>query len=185
MGRRYQAILKYLGEPFGRLDVLPGFKVNSLEKYDRFIVATPTSTHLDWVNSLDLYKKPILCEKPLSTHLDEVEEILKVESPLSMTMQYRYFDREFFQGESGYDFYNHGKDGLAWDCFQIIALARGEVSVREESPIWKCRLNGEWLDLAKMDHAYVWAVKNFLEGQYLDREHLHAWHSKVKAYSER
>ena len=183
MGQRYQAILKHLREPFDICDM--GTGVPKYEKYDRFILATPTETHFRFVQILDKFRKPILCEKPLATNRHEIAGILDCKSPLSMMVQYAYYDREFFHGESSYNYFRHGKDGLVWDCFQIIALARGIVTVKEDSPIWCCYLNGEDLDLNKMDSAYVWATRNFLNNIFISKEQMLDWHVKVLEYEDK
>lgn len=182
MGKRYTAILKHLKVPFMGIDVHDG--PVDYEKFDRFIIATPTSTHFRFVLELDKFKKPILCEKPLSNVFHEFSGILQCESPLTMTMQYRYFDRSAGDGPSWYNFYNHGKDGLVWDCFQIIALAKSTVDIKETSPVWSCGLNGETVDLREMDKAYVWAVKEWLDGFTMSKPDLMAWHQKVRKFEE-
>lgn len=183
MGKRYQAILNHLNEPFGRYDTAlsVGFSdVKEISKYDRFIVATPTDTHKYWIRFLDEHKKPILCEKPLSTKKEDIDFILSCKSDLSMMAQYEYFTDPYHgNGASWYNFYNHGKDGIVWDCFQVVALAKEKFDLGEDSPVWSAGLNGKEIDLRKMDLAYVWAVKNFLAGRYLQREKLRDWHDKV------
>lgn len=189
MGKRYQAILKHLNEPYGCYDPAyhAGFQdVKELEKYDRFIVASPTDTHKYWVKVLDDHKKPILCEKPLSTKKQDIDFILSCQSPLSMMAQYEYFTDPYFNtGASWYNYYNHGKDGLVWDCFQIIALAKEKFDLSEDSCVWSCGINGKEIDLRKMDVAYLWAVKNFLAGRYLSKEKLSMWHEKVLEVSKK
>jgi hypothetical protein len=183
MGRRYQAILKHLEVPFECYDI--GTGTQDWSRFDNFILATPTDLHFRYVKNLEVFKKPILCEKPLSTDHSEFVRILDASCPISMMMQYAYFDRDYAHGKTKYDFYNHGKDGLVWDCFQIIALARGEVEVKESSPIWHCTLNGQEIDLKQMDRAYVWAVRRFLDGIYIPKEKLLEYHLKVKSYEEK
>ncbi len=186
MGKRYQAILKFLGEPFGCYDLKTHGFLKLCDQYSRYIIATPTHTHLEWVARLDEYLKPILCEKPLSKDLVEVKEILKCKSPLSMMMQYTWlFDRHSF-GRSFYDYYNHGPDGLIWDCFQIIALASGEIELKESSPVWSCRINGTKIQRQAMDAAYVEFVRAWLKGEaVVTRDQLLKWHEKVKQFEEK
>lgn len=184
MGKRHSAILKHLEEPFKGFDPSLGhsFDEFNFTEFDRFIIATPTPTHLFWIKNLETYNKPILSEKPLSNNIREIEEILDVSCPLSLQVQYKYFDNKFSEGDSWYHYYNHGKDGLIWDCFQIIALARGHVDLGEHTPLWGCGLNGKTLDLREMDIAYVWSVSQFLKGQYIPRETMLNWHRKVLTF---
>lgn len=182
MGRRYKAILGALDEPFACYDVKSGSAPPHPGAFDRFIIATPTSTHLGLVQALDQYGKPILCEKPLSTDLAEVEQILACKSPLQMMAQYTHLLDDESDGLSYYSYYAHGPDGLVWDCFQIIALSNGPVEVHEDSPVWLCAINGLQLSKDDMDQAYVDAVAAWLKGAAIPREQLLAWHKKVKDY---
>lgn len=184
MGRRYQAILKHLDVNFDRLDVGLTIAEGALSKYDNYILATPTDTHFKYVKQLSEYQKPILCEKPISANEEEFNTLLSLDIPVSMMMQYQFFDRDYAHGITRYDFYNHGKDGIVWDCFQPIALARGEIDIKENSPIWTCTLNGLEINIKEMDRAYVWAVRRFLDGHYIPKETLKKWHLKVKTFEE-
>lgn len=183
MGRRHKAILKHLGVEFGCED-FPSevWAPHSPDHFDNFIIATPTPTHFELIERLSEYKKPILCEKPLSNNDEEFNKILEFDFPVSMMMQYQFFDRDYAKGPTSYDFYNHGKDGIVWDCFQLIALAKNDVTIKEESPIWTATLNGLEINIKDMDRAYVWAVRRFLDGSYIPKETLRAWHLKVKDY---
>jgi hypothetical protein len=188
MGKRYQAILKHLHEPFEKYDPkLHGSKFPDDREFKRFIIASPTDTHAMWVKKLDVYKRPILCEKPLSKDLEEVEDILQCESPITMMMQYYMLADKQSYGPSFYNFYHHGPDGMVWDCFQIIALAKGEVELHETSPIWKCMINGRNIQRGHMDGAYVEFVREWIRGGLpaLGRIQLMLWHRKVKEFEEK
>lgn len=187
MGKRHAAILRHLDEPFKGFDPAAGhsFDEFNFQDFDRFIIATPTPTHLFWIRNLDEFQKPILCEKPLSNDRAEIEEILEVKSPLSMQMQYKYFDNKFSEGDSWYHYYNHGKDDIVWDCFQVIALGRGKVEIGDQSPVWDCGLNGKTLDLREMDMAYIWSINQFIKGQYFPRGLMQEWHNKVESFGAR
>jgi hypothetical protein len=104
----------------------------------------------------------MLCEKPVTTSLTELAEILELykNQRLKMVMQYA----ELNTGDGGhsfYDYYNHGRDGLLWDCIQIIGLARSSWKVGEDSPVWKCALNGKELSLSDMDIAYISMIRKW------------------------
>lgn len=183
MGKRYQAILRFLEEPYDCFDPSLALSSYPSEKFSRFIIASPTKTHLDWVKHLDRFNRPILCEKPLSKDLKEVDEILSCQSPISMMMQYAYLADKDSYGRSAYNYYHHGADGLIWDCFQVIALAKtNEIELREDSPIWKCIINGKKISRGDMDMAYVEAVRYWLKGFHVKRSDLRDWHHKVKAF---
>lgn len=167
MGKRYQAILKYLNISFIKCD-----KESSLEKIaelaidcDKIIVATPTDTHFEILKYLIPLDKNILCEKPISKSSKEVEKLIKLvegsSSRLNMVFQYGELVHNS-EGESLYDYYKTGNDGLIWDCFQIIALSNYFPVIRNKSPIWTCKINGLNLNISDMDRAYISFLKTWL-----------------------
>lgn len=191
MGKRYKAILKYLGRKFECVD--PSIdKVNcahltsDLVKYsDGIIVATPTDTHARVLTNLVGYgcQVPVLCEKPVSKDPYELVEIINLGLNITTMMQYKFLDSPSSNGETYYNYFRHGNDGLAWDCFQIIALARGKITIKEDSPIWKCELNGKHLSLADMDGAYLSFVENWLKNPGQNIEEIINHHKKVREWA--
>ncbi len=180
MGIRYQAILNHLRKPFVGID--KGGPIPA-EDFDSFIIATPTETHASIIQMLSPYKKPILCEKPVSKNIGEVTEILHQVSadktPFKMMLQYEVLSANTTTGLSLYNYFRHGRDGLAWDCIQIIGLARGEVSLSEESPIWQCWINGKELSLSHMDYAYVKYVDDWFKQPHQDKSQILDIHVKT------
>lgn len=172
MGRRYQSILKYLGKDFTCVDV--GTDVSDLfvkyKEAEGVIIATPTNTHTRFIRDLAREGLPILCEKPIAKDLNDLRQTLDLvksrKTKLSMVWQYAMLSDSGATGDSVYDFYNHGNDGLVWDCIQIIGLAKGPVTLDEESPLWKCRINGKKLHIAHMNRAYVDFIKLWLGGSH-------------------
>jgi hypothetical protein len=173
MGRRYQAILNYLGYWFVGidLDATPEQRqIASLSKH--FIVATPTQDHklsIKWILENTQEPVSILCEKPISTNEAELvslySQVSMHGSNLYCVNQYAFMphiELATTPEPSLYDYYNHGKDGLHWDCFQIYALAKGEVRLAEQSPLWTCVINGLPLQIKDMDRAYIKMLDNFL-----------------------
>lgn len=185
MGRRYQAILRYLKKPFLCCDV--GDSIDGkFNIADSFIVATPTDTHWTILDQLAHYGKPVLCEKPVVKSLEDLKSIIYLYdkiTPLKMVMQYRHLDPGRM-GESFYNYYNHGKDGLYWDTMQIIGLARGEVKVAEDSPIWTCDLNGKSLSIGYMDYAYISMIQDWFLNPKDDLNKVYAIHEKVVEMSK-
>lgn len=189
MGKRYQAILDYIGHE----KVLADKKDDRIEiclkamQSDRIIIATPTETHAQILHWVMPQGKPILCEKPVCKNLDELVEIISYakwnKTPLAMVMQYKYLVEPESEGPSSYNYFRHGNDGLIWDCFQIIALAKGEVTLAEDSPYWQCQINGQRLSIESMDSAYVTMLREWIEKPYSDVENLYAIHEKVSKYA--
>lgn len=186
MGLRYQAILKYLDKKFSCVDIqtTPEKFLQLAGSCHCAIIASPTPSHFKYLEIFSTLKVPVLCEKPLSKNLGELTQIKEdfvSERGLNLTMmmQYKIFDSEAYQGVTSYDYFRHGNDGLAWDCLQPIGLARWTVELKEESPIWKCSLNGRKLSLGDMDLAYVKFVSNWLSKPGDDIGRLYEIHQKV------
>lgn len=174
MGKRYQAILEHLKEPFSCFDQETEhnkiLKAAILSK--GVILCTPTDTHSKFLHDLITVRvKRILCEKPIVKNPGDLADIYaradEADVDLKMVFQYTYkaINSDDGEGDSYYNFFRHGNDGLIWDCLQIIGLARGKVFVYENSPIWQCILNGKKVNFASMDKAYVWFVSEWLKGK--------------------
>lgn len=188
MGKRYQAILKHL-----KRDYVPVDRYHTLEKIkehaaecDNIIIATPTNTHVPYLRHLMPFKKPMLCEKPITKDIKELKEVFyelsQFERSIRMTMQYSFITDKGAEGDSLYDYFRHGSDGLVWDCMQIIALAKGKIELKEESPVWTCKINGDYLDIGDMDWAYVQNVADWFYQPYQDLSYLLDIHEKVSEF---
>lgn len=174
MGSRYRAILNYLDVPFWGYDIndANGDTLENLVPYTaKIIVATPTKTHFDvlrqihWIRSgvLAPNKLDVLCEKPVTKSLDELAEIKKFKFNTYCVNQYNYLPRpEFMAGETYYNYFKSGQDGLAWDCFPLFVLAKENVGLDNSSPIWHCGINGFGISIQHMDWAYMEMINDFL-----------------------
>lgn len=203
MGRRYQAILNFLGIKFMRSDItllcdgsisgIPGIlNEKALSLFDGFIIATPTAKHLDGIGSLVGSGKPILCEKPITKHWEGHFHGLWGDADVEMMIQYYFLNPSvnFLKSYSGnnfssYDYFRTGNDGLAWDCIQIIALHEGpndNLKLDNKSPIWKCTINNKELNIADMDAAYVRAVQSWVSGRRHSKDLIQNAHYKVIDY---
>lgn len=168
MGRRYAAILDYLGYKWIGFDVdTPEILWRKyVDEVDGYIVATPTATHLTIIENLFKNQKPILSEKPLTTKmhlLEQFEDKNRIEMPwLAVVNQYKYLDNSQSKGSTFYNYFKTGGDGLAFDCVSLFGVARGIVRLKNTSPIWVCTLNGRKISLASMDSAYVEMLEDWI-----------------------
>lgn len=196
MGKRYQAILKYLGKQFVCVDSNAEFD-NAINEnnFSAYIITTPTDTHYSYIHFLATHweqweSKPILCEKPLTTSLTKLHSMYSLcddsKIPLTMMNQYAMLpDLSNEDGLTSYDFYNTGKDGLIWDCIQVIGLANGDIKLRNNSPVWKCNINGWPVSIADMDRAYVKFVDQWLKRpDFQDRKSVIDAHVKTRKVLE-
>ncbi len=191
-GKRYQAILKSLGVEFGRLDAKYFDTACAIfELFTHFIIATPTETHAEIIRELLPLNKSILCEKPITKDIFEMrdlyEEIKRSNVSFSMVYQYRHLVLDGnFSGDSSYNYFRHGNDGLTWDCLQIIGLGNGAIDLSEKSPVWKCQINGEPLFIEEMDSAYVLEVQDWLNDRgFNDLDSILNIHEKVNTFADR
>lgn len=170
MGRRYIAILKSLGRDIIPIDIEDDSRSIAQRAQDAngIIIASPTQFHVEHVRLLANHGIPIMCEKPLAKNMGDVDEILsliqKKNLHFRMVMQYRHLcvKETYVSPRSFYDYYNTGKDGLIWDCIQVIGLSRGGIALDNRSPTWQCKINEHILSLSSMDFAYIQEVKEFL-----------------------
>lgn len=185
MGKRYQAILRYLEQPFLCEDIEDSVSIEEIEEnVSGIIIATPTETHTELIREFLPFKKPILCEKPITKNLNELRELRKEiqDAGIRFQMMFQYkhlINPHLPPGESYYDYFRHGNDGLVWDCLQIVGLAKGELKLKEESPVWRCRINGHHLSSEFMDAAYVYSVNDWIHGLECDFGELLEVHQKT------
>ena len=191
MGKRYSAIFKSMGVPFYGMDKEHSNKeifAAARAKYtNAILIATPTDMHRDFLYEFADIKKPVLCEKPVIKRSMELSRILDIyekhKTPFNMVMQYSELIDDDSSGETNYDYFRTGNDGLYWDCLQIIALAESEFKLNNQSPIWNCTINGKILSLSNMDRAYVKFIDRWLNGE-LKQSHKYLinTHKKVEDY---
>lgn len=182
MGRRYQAILKYLGKPYIGLDLNdnPHF---TKQEITGIIIATPTETHFNLIKKYASWGVPILCEKPITKNQHELDEILSLTGlKLQMVNQYEFLNIGKEKGKkTHYNYFRHGNDGIEWDCINIIGLSHSKtITLLEDSPVWTCVINGKKLHLSHMDKAYVEMVETWLKKpknnlSYAKKAHLKVW----------
>lgn len=197
MGTRYRTILRYLNIPYHEYDVGEfNLLKTKVKKSDMVMIATPTrdhTLHIDMVSSLKP-GIPILCEKPIGTDHHIFDAFMKRakenEYNLRMVNQYQYLLPKLSRvlGEyTEYNYYNSGKDGMIWDCINIIGLDRtGNISIKRDSPIWTCTINGHEIERGLMDQAYVNMVKDWIEDPtpnlpYIERAHRKVWELRTKS----
>lgn len=101
-----------------------------------------------------------------------------------MVNQYAHLRHKGDGGPTIYDYWNHGKDGLAWDCISIVGLAEGMIHLSESSPVWTCQINGAAHYSSEMDYAYIDMIQSWLSGNVYGTSYIREAHKKVAAYLE-
>ena len=187
MGKRYTAILRslnidYVGcDPYDNEAIKEGMKVS-----DGVIIATPTCTHIDLLREFMHYGKPILCEKPFTTNIVELmkfhAESTEYHNLISMVNQYALLWHRDSEGETFYNYFKTGNDGLAYDCVNLIGQARGKVEVLDDSPIWMCQINGQKLHLSDIDMSYISMILSWTKGMFKNYDYAIQAHAAVEKY---
>lgn len=184
MGRRYAAVLKYLGAfvEINEIGTGESETIAQIKRADGVIIATPTTRHRSSILQCEQVKQgiPILCEKPVVGNASNLNQFDGMN--LQMVNQYKYLAPETVVGpHTMYDFYNSGGDGLEWDCINLIGLDQtGNIILRKESPIWKCVINGKPIDRSDIDLSYVIMVRRWLQDPAPNLDYVKAAHMKVR-----
>ena len=169
IGGRYAAILRYLKIDFVGVDV--GDKWPDPSTYDKAIVATPTSTHYKICLRLAKLKKTFLCEKPLSKNPEEIQHLIDIGADGYMVNNWCHVTEKIIKPNSAkvyYDCWNTGKDGLLWDCIQLVYIARGNnFKINNQHPIFwatiDLRAGSNRIGLEKIAHSYCYMIDCFIE----------------------
>ncbi len=186
MASRYRAILAYLGHETAGEDTDGRHGDFALRASDAVIVATPTDTHMELIRKLLDVGKPVLCEKPIVRRADALgdlrslmADVVRSAMQLQMVSQYDHMIVPGGSGETRYDYWRSGPDGLAWDCLQIVWHAVDVPTLVAKSPVWDCSINGQRLCSMDMDKAYVDEIKGWLAAPRNDVSRILDSHEKV------
>lgn len=158
IGRRYCAILKSLGVEYSVYDTASESHSvwNSCEKA---IIATPTETHYQWASFCQSAGITFLVEKPMSKRVSECEAMQGWNG--YVVNNYAYC----VQRPTLYDHYNTGKDGVEWDCCQLIYL-NPRITIKTESPEWILMGPGKRVNYSDLERSYIEMVSDFVNGNY-------------------
>ena len=162
MGRRYCAILNYLGIDVLKMDMDNTHMVGLYKAADKVIIATPTVTHVAYARVIN---KPLLIEKPVSKLDVQIEDLIKSGAQAHMVSNWRYTieNGAWDTGKCSVylDYYNHGKDEHVWDAIQLIMLD-SKARLATESPLFKCSINGLMIGLGQIELSYIRMIKDWL-----------------------
>lgn len=171
IGRRYQTILKYLEIPFKVCEI--GDQISDF-KFDKAIIASPTNMHIEHIGILSRFGVPILCEKPVSKD-PAWADYFSGSNNIFVVNNYAYLlNNEKFKGPLStifYDFYNTGKDGMVWDCCQLVHLAStysARIFLNKTSPIWTLNLNGWDVEYKYIEWSYIEMIQDFVRDRHIN-----------------
>lgn len=162
MGKRYKTILDFLKIENKGIDL--GERIP--KHWDSCIVTTPTDTHYDVVKNLEIFKRPILCEKPLSKNPNEIK---KLKGDIFLVCNWKFvfpYDLYADENKCRYNFYNTGKDGIIWDLCQLIYLDEDIPIIDNDSPIFAASINGIPVSLEMIQWSYIRMLDLWANGKY-------------------
>ena len=166
IGKRYQAVLNYLNEPFRVIDI--GDSKGLLEGCEKAIIATSTDAHEEWCWECSYLKIPFLCEKPLSKKKESIDAMISRDVVGYVVNNWAFVATNFSNKAPTslyYDFYNSGKDGLVWDVCQLILLAdkaNCSLEVRTDSYYWDAMWGEEVIPYSAIEQSYMQMIRAFL-----------------------
>lgn len=180
MGKRYQAILRDLNVSVDLFDIHNWGQITETVGIEGIIIASPTHCHFENIREVARLNIPILCEKPIAQTMFDLNNILELNLNLTMVNQYDFIEGVHGVGPSYYDYFHTGKDGLQWDCINIIGLANDEIYINDQSPTWQCQINGKKLTLEDVYNSYISMVKAWLDNPvpnsfYITKAHAKVW----------
>jgi hypothetical protein len=192
MGRRYQAVARYLGIDCSGCDIASLRSERIPPKDALILICTPTEHHLrDCFSHLASGEHDVLCEKPIVKTRDDLEKLKGINlDRLFMVNNYCYTEESGiypYPGITSYNYYMSGKDGLIWDCIQLFGLAKSRIELQNTSPIWTCIINGVSIERNSIDKSYIEMITDFFHR----KEHLWSGqkiieiHEKVLKYIEK
>jgi hypothetical protein len=200
IAQRYKAILNYLGHPFYSYDV--NFKeatwpleksvqAKDLHKIVReepaVLIATPSDTHFKVLKRFyHMGYRRFLIEKPIFTQQLDYELAREFEgADIRGIANYRYVDGA--GGHTIYDYYDAGGEKWYWNLFQIIAMAKSTLTVKRDSPVWSCTLNGKKLTLEEVHKSYIFQIQEFLSNpeKCLSLDEGEEWFFKVRKFVQK
>jgi hypothetical protein len=160
IGSRYRAILKHIGQAY--IPIEKDDEINP-EKWTHAIIATPTDTHFEIGEFIESLGIPYLLEKPATKDLIEAQRMSLWKNGFIVN-NYQFAIPEAKSIE--YNFYNTGRDGLKWDCCQLIYLAdqyKAKLKIKRESPIWTLAVDDELIPYRQVEYSYIQMMNAFLD----------------------
>lgn len=171
IGRRYAAILKYMGKDFAIHD--PALNTDfekQLKGCDKALICSPTPTHHEWAVACNERQIPFLIEKPYSFRLYEAQWMRQEQKvPAHLVCNYKFAlnstAHEHFT-PLALDYYNQGKDPtMAWNCCQLVYL-NPDITLNDNSPVWnlkvKNRRTESLLPYRQVEIGYIEMLDNWL-----------------------
>lgn len=172
MGRRYAAILRYLGMDYETWDIADGCHRPPLAGFSHVLIATPTDTHVSQIQQcVGTGVTHVLCEKPLCMDATRVatlrDECQSLRTYIHIVCNWSYVLPWRLTPESvnlTYRNWYTGPHGADWDCCQLHYLQRDrQPAFVEEGPAFMAFVDGYPVSLADIDRSYIAMLRDWYE----------------------
>ncbi len=169
MGRRYCAILKYLGVEYDIFDTANPMMATAPNDnpVTHCIIATPIKEHVADILQGVVYIENILCEKPITKNIKDFKRLEKFKDHCDLRMVCNFaFAHPSQQYQPGcnlidYNYYNTGKDGY-WDYIQLIYLA-SQLTIKTTSPWFNVTIGMRPITLDMIAESYIRMIRTWLD----------------------
>jgi hypothetical protein len=167
MGQRYEKILDKLEVDRRCVDIEfeKSWDVKGIKKV---IIATPTFSHRKYIEFFNGRGIEILCEKPICKDVETMCKLeQKIRVPFYMVCNWSFVNPcdILWPGSCTIEYENSrtGDDGLAWDCIQLIYLAKNfDLSLNNKAQAFKCAINGYPVSLADIERSYETMIRDWI-----------------------
>jgi len=168
IGRRYQAVLNYLREPYIVIEKGDDPSLLGTKDVTHAIIATTTENHMEWCERAAHKNLWFLCEKPMSKKKEEIKPLFGEKTMGFVVNNWAFVEGSMYGMKPkrlSYNFYNTGKDGLVWDVCQLVYLShlsQGTLEVRTESHEWITYWNDFNVPYNAIEASYVQMIRAFM-----------------------
>ena len=180
MGRRYTAILKWLGHAVDGWDVTEVGKSHtpnigrlcpSLRNYTHVIIATPTDIHADLMTQCCQSGVPyVLCEKPMCMDYRRAKQLAEVvshsQTDVRVVCNWAYVREGVVLTARShrirYSNWYTGPHSDDWNLIQIHYLDKTGRAMVSLGPRFECRIDGSDVTLADIDNSYIRMLSTWL-----------------------
>lgn len=180
IGKRWCAVAKYLGHKTIEVDI-DNEELISSESYDRAIVATPTITHKDVVESIS-EDVQILCEKPF---VNEDDENFDIPDNVRIVNNWSYFTQNHLKiGSHRIQYLNFtcGNESLFENLFQPLAYSKN-YSLDLNSPFLKISIDNKVVSHEDIENSYMFLFEDWIKDSKhagFDKDEYHKAHRHAK-----
>jgi len=113
----------------------------------------------------------VYASSDVKIHSHGIRSYLKAFKNIHMVNNYDYAfkracrDQSNFVNATGlttYEYYQTGRDGLLFDCIQLIKMAKADIELKGYGWKWQCQINGWRIDRNLIDDSYYDMIEDFI-----------------------